>query len=483
MKVRGIKINYVLNLTRTILTALIGFFTMPFINKTLGVESIGKYEYVNSIITYFVLFSALGIPMYGVREIAKVRDSVEKRSLVTVELLVILLVTSLVSYLAIFGVLLNLKFFQDYRALILILCPTIFLTNIGAEWFFQAIEDQVYITIRFLIVKAVTLVMLFTMIDGPEDYLNYAFIMLISSVGSNIFNIIYIKKYIDFKYIKWKALSIKKHFSGIITIFLATVSISIYLQLDNTLLGFYGGDKHVGIYSVANKLIRFAILFVTTLGAVMLPRLSLLYSQNNLIEYNNYLSKSLKYILFFSIPVTCILYSLSHEVISVMAGNDFIDAVIPMKILSFLVILIGLAYFFAFMILYPQGKESLYTIIVVCSAVISIVLNIIFIPKFYEVSTAAVSILVEFVGVVLLYIFTRKQLKQVGFFSSSNLNYLIAMVGQYSVMLAISFFNMKDITKIILSSTIGLIFYMLVLFVLNDCIVTENIKKLKTKFL
>lgn len=479
MKVRGIKINYILNLTRTILTALIGFFTMPFINKTLGVASVGKYEYINSIISYFVLFSALGVPMYGLREIAKVRDSKKDRSIITIELLLILLVTSFISYLVIFGILINLNQLHNYKLLILILCPTIFLTNIGAEWFFQAIEDQMYITIRFLIVKAFTLAMLFTMIQGSDDYLKYAFIMLISSVGSNIFNIFYIRKYIDFKYIKWKSLSVKRHIKGIITIFLATVSISIYLQLDNTLLGIYGGDKHVGVYAVANKLIRFGIMFVTTLGAVMLPRLSYLYDNNQINEYNFYLNKSLSYILMFSVPLSVLLLGLADEIILVMAGNEFVDAIFPMKILSSLMIIISFAYFLAFMVLYPQGKERLYTLIVFASAIISVVLNIIFIPKYFEVATSYVNVAVEILGLVLMIYFTRKQLIEIGIFSVQNLNYFIAGILMFTMIFLVSKNISPDILSIIISTSLGLIIYLLYLIVIKDKIIFEYLKKLK----
>ncbi|WP_312078136.1 oligosaccharide flippase family protein [Chryseobacterium sp.] len=482
MKVRGLKINYLLNLIRTILTALIGFFTMPFVNKTLGVESVGKYEYINSVISYFVLFSALGIPMYGIREIAKVREKEIERSLVSIELLIILLLTSIIAYLVVFGVLLNLEQFRNYHSLILIICPTIFLTNMGAEWFFQAMEDQLYITIRFVIVKIITLIMLFSIIDDPDDYLKYAFVMLVSTVGSNVFNFIYIKKYIKIKHISWSQISIKRHFKGITTIFLATVSVSIYLQLDNTLLGIYGGDEAVGIYAVANKLVRFAILFVTTLGSVMLPRLSLLYSNCDYDQYYEYLEKALKYILFFSLPVCCMIFSLSKEVISLVGGTEFLRAVVPMKILSLLIILIGLAYFFAFMILYPQGREKIYTVIVMISAFVSVLLNIIFIPKYYEISTSLVSVFVETIGVVLLMFFARKTLRKIGFFSISNCNYFVAVVIQFGVFFLVSLLNLDNLLMIIVGSILSLISYFVVLILFNDYIIVDVVSKLKVKF-
>ena len=51
---------------------------MPYINKTLNPLNIGKIEYVTTIVNYFIMFATLGIPIYGVREISKLRNEKEK---------------------------------------------------------------------------------------------------------------------------------------------------------------------------------------------------------------------------------------------------------------------------------------------------------------------------------------------------------------------------------------------------------------------
>ncbi|MBB1645530.1 flippase [Sphingobacterium sp. UME9] len=473
MKVRGIKTNYILNIVRTILTTLIGIFTLPYVNSTLGVESVGKVEYINSIITYFVLISALGIPMYGVREVARVRDNIAERSSVVLELLLILFITTVISYVVVFILTLTVFSEGSYRDLIIVLCPIILLTNIGAEWFFQGIEDQLYITIRFIVVKAITLVLLFTLVKTKDDYIIYAGITVVSGVGGNIFNLYRLRKYVNLTVSSLKCLNIKRHFRGILTVFLATISVSIYLQLDITLLGAIGGDETVGLYATANKLVRFSILFITTLGAVMLPRLSYLYDNGRLIEYETYLAKSLKYILFFSVPISALIFSLSREIILVMAGEQFLGAVGAMRILSFLIIIIGIAYYLAFMILYPQGKESLYTKIVVVSAVVSVVMNILLIPKFLHIATASVSVFVELLGIILMIVVCKKQLNSLGFFSKSNLHYFFA--GGFICLLIpfIPVLSNNLLFTIFLKSFIGLITYLLYLLIFKDSLLYE----------
>ena len=156
----SIKTNFILNFLRVFSAAIVGMLTMPYINRVLGAEYLGKVEYVNTIINYFVLFSALGIPMYGIREVSKVRDDKEKLFKLVSELYTIPFLTTIISYLFIF-VLVNLSAFSDYRDLIIIMSSMVFLSNIGAEWYFQGIENQKFITIRYIIVRFIIFFLVF----------------------------------------------------------------------------------------------------------------------------------------------------------------------------------------------------------------------------------------------------------------------------------------------------------------------------------
>lgn len=480
MKVRSIKTNYFLNMLRVGLGTLVGLFTMPYINRVLGAESLGKVEYIYSVVSYFVLFSALGVPMYGIREVAKIREDEAGRTKLVVELLTILGVTTVISYAFIFGIILNLDHFKDSRDLIVLMSTIILFGNLGVEWFYQGMENQLYITVRYIIIRIITLVLLFVLVKSSEDYIYYGFIVVLTTVGGNLFNIFYLRKHINLSLVNFKKLQIKRHIKPILTIFVATVSVSIYLQLDNIMLGSIGGEKAVGYYAVANKLIRFIILFITTLGAVMLPRLSNLITTDKSL-YLQYAQKSINYILIIAIPFTLLFILMAKDFTLLMAGKEFLPSVLTMQLLSPVIIIVGIAYFIGFLILYPQGKEKIYTVATIFSAVLSIILNIFIIPRYLHNGTAVVAVLSELIGIIVMLYLGRKQLIEIDFFGKSIRLYIIASLFMAG---AVFFTNtiLSDLPlliSVVVKMGVGLTLFFGLLLVIKEQIVIEILQMLK----
>ena len=164
MQVKTIKLNFLLNLIRMFLGTAFIIITTPYIARVLGPESLGKVEYVNSIITYFMLFTVLGIPSYGIREVAKYRDNPKELNKVVAELLAILFMTTIISYIVLFTFLYIYKSLFEIKDIILIMSTNIICNSIGVEWFYQGIENQLYITKRFILVRILTLIAIFCII-------------------------------------------------------------------------------------------------------------------------------------------------------------------------------------------------------------------------------------------------------------------------------------------------------------------------------
>lgn len=414
----SIKLNFVLNFLRVFSAAIVGVITMPYLNRVLGAEYIGKVEYVYTIINYFVLFSALGIPMYGIREISKNREDKERLYSIVIELIIILLFTTLISYIIIFGVVIRLDFFAGYRELIILMSGMIFLSNMGLEWYFQGIENQTFITIRSIVIRSFTIIFIFLFVKLQTDYKIYAFLLAVFSFLANIFNL----GYVGFKVYRFKktlkGLDFKRHFKPILTIFIATISINIYVQLDNFLIGILCGDKYVGYYSIANKLIRNSIILITIIGSVMLPRLSYLYANDNL-GYNVLLKKSLDVLLLIACPFSIYFFIFSEDIIYVMGGQSFNPAILTMRILSPLCIIVSIAYFYGFLILYPQNKEKIYTRATVYTAIFSVIINF-FVVKYYQHNGAAVTALLSEIFAILIMFFSMKKHKLTYNFLDAN---------------------------------------------------------------
>src|ERR1700749_4945938 len=85
----GVRKNMISNMLLTVSTVLFPLITFPYVTRTLSDASIGKYFFIDALTQYFIIVSAVGIPYYGIREIAKVKGAAQARSKLVMELLCI----------------------------------------------------------------------------------------------------------------------------------------------------------------------------------------------------------------------------------------------------------------------------------------------------------------------------------------------------------------------------------------------------------
>lgn len=480
MKINSVKINFVLNTTRMLLGMVFILLTTPYVTRVLGAESLGKVEYINSVITYFLLFTALGVPNYGLREVARYREDKNKLSKVVFELGIILFITTTIGYIVLLLFLYNTKLLE-LKNLVLIMSINLIFTNIGFEWFYQGIENQMYITIRYIIVRFICLILLFFLVKNYNDYLKYGFILVLINSGSNILNFINLRKYISFKEIKFKELEILKHIKPILIIFSASVAVSIYLQLDIVMIG--NIDKSaVALYNVPNKIIRLILTTVTALGVVMLPRILNSYQKNDIENYKKYLNYSLNYILMISLPALCGTLLLSKNIILIMAGEKFLSSIKTMNILAIIIFIVGMAYFLGYQLLYPRGLERYYTYSVITAAIVNFIFNYIMIPKYLQNGAAMGTVIAESIGVIMMLYFSRNMLKKIEFFAIKRLKYFIASLIMGIVVYIITLQNLGNIPTVIYSIIVGVIVYFFILFIMKEEYTQEGMKLLKGKF-
>ncbi|MEG0355737.1 MAG: oligosaccharide flippase family protein, partial [Lachnospiraceae bacterium] len=80
MKIRSVKFNFIMNFILTASAIIFPLITFPYISRVLGAVGNGKVAFAASVVTYFAMFASLGIPTYGIRACAKVRDDREELS-------------------------------------------------------------------------------------------------------------------------------------------------------------------------------------------------------------------------------------------------------------------------------------------------------------------------------------------------------------------------------------------------------------------
>jgi O-antigen/teichoic acid export membrane protein len=466
LKIRSIKLNFILNNTRLLLNLLVPLIVFPYISRILGPESLGKVEFANSIVSYFVLFTALGIPLYGIREIARRRDDPVERSLVVWELTVILLAVIGIGYVAYFIVIRFVPVLYANTFLFFVIAPTIFLTDFNYEWFYIGIEDQLYITIRYIIVKIAQLILIFICIKKPGDFVIYAGISVGLNGFSALFNITGLKRYI--RLIPLRQLNIKRHIKPVIIIFTSNVAVNVYLQLDVTMVGLMVGDTAVGLYTAANRIVRMIILAVTSLATIMIPRIENALKKGDIKSYKTYLDTSLRFILLFGVPCCFGLIVLAPEIILLLAGEKYTESILSVRLLSIIIIIVGLANFVGLQVLYPNRKEKLYTIAVSVSAVVNAGFNFIMIPILKQNGAILGTVLAELTGLVIQIFFARKLLRDTELFSWNTLKFFIAGIGMTVIIAIIQKLIDFTIISLVLSLVFGGIFYFALIILLRE---------------
>lgn len=405
----SIKRNAVYNILLAVSQVLLPLVTFPYISRVLLPQGVGTYTFVDSYTQYFVLIAALGIPIYGMREIAKAKKSLTDRSKVFTELLSIhLLVSIFVSLLYIVSFL-TLSSLKGHSQLFWI-GSSLLLSNVFLmEWFFQGMEQFPFITLRTLCIRILTVVAVFIFVKSSADTSLYYAINCASVFINAIINCLYARKFVK---ISFHQLSLKRHFTPLLYIFSTGLVTHVYTLLDSVVLGFLTDTIQVGFYTTAVKLSKILIMILVAFTTVLMPPLSLAYKEGRYTDAKTLLSKSFNYVVFMSVPLSVGIYVIAGPLIFLFSGADFLPAALSLKILSPTVLIIGLSYVFGQQIINATGNERYFLKAALIGMVISIGLNLLLIPHIKQTGAAITNLLVELTVMLLL---TRSALKKIPF--------------------------------------------------------------------
>ena len=411
---KSIKKNTVFSSIKTLSSIIFPLITFPYISRILLPENVGKINFGLSIVSYFSLVASLGITTYAIRECSAIRYDKQKLSDTASQIFSINIITTIVAYLALAATLAFFKKLENYRSLIVIQSLAIVATTLGADWLNSAMEDFKYITLRTVTFQFVSLALMFIFVHEPEDYMKYAVISLISSVGASVTNIWYRRRYCSVHFIHNISTGIewKRHMVPIIYLFVMILAQTIFNSVDSTMLGLMHGDYEVGIYSTAHKITNIINQVVGSLLWVIMPRMSYYFAEKKYNEVNNLLRKVLGFNMLLGLPSATGCSMIAEDIIKAIAGDAFIEAASVLRILmlGFVFSLIG-GNFLGNAILLPSKKERYYMIVCCITAFINVIGNYIFIPMFAARAAAGTTAVCSLTILILLLFKVEKNVK------------------------------------------------------------------------
>ena len=377
---KSIKRNYFYNVFYQVLTLITPMITTPYISRVLGVNGIGAVSYAESIVSYFTLFAAMGVAIYGQREISYVQNSVENRSRVFWNTKFFTFCTVLIA-LVFYGLFISL---QENVILYLILSMNLFSVLADITWFFQGMEEFGKIVSRNIFFKCINFLYVFSVVKSKDDIFKYAFGMAFFAFISNISLWRYVPRYID--KIKFSEIHPFTNVRTILSLFIPTIAIQIYTVLDKTMIGIITRNSYEnGYYEQALKISRMILTVVTALGTVMIPRIGYYFEQKNIEEVKRLMYRGYRFVWFLGTPLCLGLLCVSFNFVPWFFGDGYDKVTDLLKILSFLILAIGINNVTGVQYLIPTKRQNLFTLTVIIGACTNFILNIILIPLIQSV--------------------------------------------------------------------------------------------------
>ena len=475
---QSVKVNYILNLINTGTQMLFPLITFPYVCRVIEADGIGQINFFESIISYISLFTCLGIPMYAIREIARDRSDVVQMNRTAMEILLLHSMLTLVGYAIVAILCLTVPQIQVNIPLFLILSLTIFFTAIGCEWFYQGIEDFKYITIRGLIIKTVSVVLLFIFVKSKTDLLYYGCYTVFGVLGGNIFNFFRLRKYIHRENIIFSELHIKRHVKPVLKVFSFSVVTSIYLQLNTVLLGFLKNALAVGYFAAATKVMQMLLTMSACLGSVMMPRASHLIAENKEDEFNRLIQKSYDFTLAIALPMTIGLIFCAPSLITALCGVKFEHSILPSQIIAPIILMVAISNVFGIQVLFPKGKINIVTLCCGIGAVADLILNLCLIPFFSYIGTSIAYLGAEVATTVSMYFIGRRYIPII-YFKKSHLTYALGCIVMAFALYGLSLLQLPTLTILLLQGCCGVLAYFIILCICKDEMLVQILSKIK----
>ena len=460
--------NYLYNLSYQILTIILPIITVPYVTRIFTSEDLGNYGFYNSIVSYFSLFAMLGIGIYGTKQIAAARDvSSTFWNIYAIQL------TS--SILALFVYVMTLLSIPKMSGIVPITLGIVLLTKmIDISWLFTGKEDFKKITLRNTMVKVAGVISIFTFIKSSEDLYLYIFLIVIFDFLGQFVMWIPAKKFI--KRPSFNGNAIKKNLQPIVLLFLPQVAISLYVVLDRTLLGLLGSYSDVGIYEQGQKLTSILLTVVSSLGAVMLPRVANLLSERKEEEAQNMVRFSFILYNLIIFPMIFGLIAINEVFVKLFLGQNFQDVKYVLYIIVFNIMFIGWTNILGYQVLVVRNKNMEFMLSTTIPAIVSVAVNIAVIPFFGYIGASITSVVVETLVFAIQWYYSRNIINKNLLFNKDLAKIILSSLVMFgAVMLCKMTIALEGVTGLVTYLAIGGISYLGMIFLLK----TVNIREMK----
>lgn len=390
-----------------ILNYILPLITIPYLIEVLGAGRYGLIAFIQAIIYYLMIFSDYGFNITATKEISINRNNHNRVSEIFTSIMLIKIVLIVISAIILFFIILWVEKVRDESLMTIYGFGMVVGYAIFPTWLFQGMEKMKFVTIVNGITKIIFTILIFVFIKTQQDYI---YVLLINSLGFIVSGIISL--IIAFKVfkVKIKLISGKEIIHQLKEgwyLFVSTMSISVYRNSNIVILGFLASNNAVAYYSVAEKLIKVIQSLSNPISQALFPHFSLFISKDKKNAFRSFYRIAL--ILGLSLLVLVAILSLSAKIFSHIIFDEVnVSFIYALQILSFVVFFGGMNYLLGVVGLVNLNQGKGFSIMVIISGALNILLCIILITYLGEIGAAIALMCAEGFLFLLIIIKLRK---------------------------------------------------------------------------
>ncbi|MBI4787667.1 MAG: oligosaccharide flippase family protein [Chloroflexi bacterium] len=398
--IRITKNTFALSLARMGIVAFTVVFTI-FAARVLGVEGFGKYALVRGYFELFLSLASTGLAIVITREIAK-RVEWTARYLSTAFALVAGLALASTTLLAILG-----RGF-DYASdteLALWLASLALFPAAGAalvEGAFIAAEKAEYVTVGTIIENILrTALSLWALFAGHGLFALFVVLFVTRSVMVGFYlatlhlRVAKLRWYFDWTFMKqlvrdWRVFALENWFS------------TLFLSLGVIILSLFHGERAVGPYAAADRILTPVGLFAGSYRDAIFPYLSRSFQESR-DAIHRVTEQSVKYMLALVLPGAILISVLADTIIRLLYTDAYAESVPILRVLVWVLVLRFTNPFLSFT-LFARGEQTTSLKVAAISFAVYLAVSLWMIPQWGAVGTAG-SLLLAMFAAFLLYFF------------------------------------------------------------------------------
>ncbi|GAK88229.1 membrane protein [Nonlabens ulvanivorans] len=236
------------------LNYLLPLLIIPFLERQLGLEKFGLVMLAQYLMAFCVAFADFGFNVTATREISILKAEKGDYSSVYFKVFWARMILLVVVFILLSIIIFSIPRFSVEWHIYLLSYGAVIGQTLLPDWFFQGIEKMRLLTVINVIAKLIFTILLFVFISQPADY---TFVPVFNSIGFLVAG--FVTFFLSMKYVTWQWPNFKgskEFYKESFQIFISNIA----SQLSNAanggvILGFFGGDAIVGVFSAFDKLI------------------------------------------------------------------------------------------------------------------------------------------------------------------------------------------------------------------------------------